>query len=470
MECAAKGGCEDQGTQTGDYSYSQPISTLTVTVLLDFSFDKTQQAWTLTVAKITPQTTPGSPALPSESVVQKQQQGACSIKSHVSDATAQAIDTIDFKATLDKVIPPLLNSIAASGKLTPDITYVFGLGDAGLKFPNDQGIAIGATGAVKYKETPYGGTPPSNLPVPPIPTDKHYMNLYVSDYEINALYWAFYEDGKLTVTLQPADIPDPDLLKVSTYSSHLSALKPWETKSMQALVQPLQAPTVAFQAVYIFSDANMATLQKQLPSNIYQILAGNSFDGNYYADKADLETALQGVSLPNEYFATIEKVTEMMGVAVTHNIQFTFTIEYSGSDPAPYFEFTVARTDILTNLRLGTSAKDPQIQTLLFSFEKATAPAARVSFNGTNIPKLAEQIQHFGFDTLWTFIGEPNYDKLLTDVGNQGVALPIMKGFQFLFEKALLNLEEGYVSVLADVEWKSSLEEIATWAEEGILV
>ena len=37
-------------------------------------------------------------------------------------------------------------------------------------------------------------------------------------------------------------------------------------------------------------------------------------------------------------------------------------------------------------------------------------------------------------------------------MGQTSVPLPIVKGFQFLFEQAEVRNQEGYVSVLANVE------------------
>ncbi|MCC7505555.1 MAG: hypothetical protein IT259_09645, partial [Saprospiraceae bacterium] len=46
---------------------------------------------------------------------------------------------------------------------------------------------------------------------------------------------------------------------------------------------------------------------------------------------------------------------------------------------------------------------------------------------------------------------EYNYAANLVKFGQEGVPLPIMKGFQFDFANAQLSLQEGYVSILANV-------------------
>jgi hypothetical protein len=40
-------------------------------------------------------------------------------------------------------------------------------------------------------------------------------------------------------------------------------------------------------------------------------------------------------------------------------------------------------------------------------------------------------------------------------VARHGRTLPIMQGFQFDFDQAVLSIQQGYVSVLADVKLKS---------------
>src|SRR5262249_45481488 len=154
-----------------------------------------------------------------------------------------------------------------------------------------KGIKIGVTGKVRYRGEEYTGQTPPTLPVPPPPLDQNHMQVYVSDYEINALQWAYFRAGLLTTLVTPSQLPDPDVLKVKTYVRTIQALKPYQPFSMNALVEPLQAPVAAFAEVYQFTTDAMATLHQQLPSDVYQRILGMEGDG--YSSWDDVVAALE---------------------------------------------------------------------------------------------------------------------------------------------------------------------------------
>jgi len=430
---------------SGSYHYSPEFASLNVPVVLQFQYNKTTSSYDVTVVSANCTTAGESANIPSGSVIQNEDPDCFS--GHVSDATASAVSAIDFSTPINSIFPPLLHSIPASGQLTTDITYEFALGDSGLTFPGDSGIAVGVTGRVSYKGTFYSATPPAALPLPPIPTDKlHHLQTYVSDYEINALHWAYFQAGLLSATVQASDLPDPDALKVRTYVPAIPAFKPFASFAMQAQINPKEPPSASFQLVYELTTSVMTLLQQQLPSNVYQQVSGLS--GNAYVKQADLETDLSGAGVSSTYLAQIEKAARAMGMAVIHNLEFTLTI-LNGETTPPVLVFDLLRTDILTNLGLGLSGT---AQTLKYAFLKTTTPGAVATFVSTTVPKFDKQ--DFG-DMIWPIAGEPQYDQTLQQLGQTGVPLPIMQGFQFLFEEAVLSIQQGYVSVLANVEFKS---------------
>ena len=51
---------------------------------------------------------------------------------------------------------------------------------------------------------------------------------------------------------------------------------------------------------------------------------------------------------------------------------------------------------------------------------------------------------------------EPMYAQALRDLGKRGVPLPIMQGSQFVFDHAQLSVQDGYISILANVEFQSA--------------
>jgi hypothetical protein len=432
-------GQSQSGDTSQDYAYSPGVGSLDTTVTVGFAYNQAAQSYDLKVTGASGTASGASPNIPEHSIL-KWEQG-CFV-THVSDVTAQSVAAIDFNPSLARLVGEMVSSIRASGQLTPDIHYEFDLGDSGLTFPGDQGIAIGVTGRVSYKGQYFPGAPPAPLPVPPPPTDGHHLQTYVSDYELNTLHWAFFQAGLLTTTVNPSDLPDPDVLKVKTYASAIPALQPYAACVMQAQVSAKAPPTVAFQEVYEFTRAVMQALQPQLPSNVYQQLAG--VDGNGYVSKADLESDLSGAGVEQAWFDVIEKAARSMGMVVTQRLAFTLTIQ-NGANPAPTLVFDVARVDILVNLGLGMSGN---AQTLQYGFKRVKAQATLVS---TTIPHFDRQ--DFG-SLIWPVAGEPRYDATLAAMGKTGVPLPMMKDLQFHFEQAQVTMQQGYVAVLAQVALK----------------
>jgi hypothetical protein len=431
----------------GSFIYDGPVQSLVIAVTVAFQFNASSNSWVVTYTSSTATPSGVSNKIPDQSIVHVLTEGC------TQDAAANALSAglggINFGTLVSNAIPPLIDTIPDSGKLTPDITYVFGLGDSGLAFPNNQGLAIGATGSVTWNKTAYTGTPPTGLAVPPPPTDGHHMQMYVSDYEFNALYWAFFNDHKLSFTLQPTDLKDPQALKVATYVSMMPSLATWQYNSMEATVTPIAPPTLTFEQVYTVSSAAMTTLQTQLPSAVYGALT--DLAARSFAEQASFEAALatvgkaSGVNM-QPYYATIEAATKGRGAVVTHDIEITLTI-LNTPLPSPYFSFAVQRADILDDLVLGVSGS---AQTLQFDFLELSSSA---QFGKTNIPNFDGQ--DFGKE-IWPLIGDTEYTDVLRQMGAKGVALPIMQGFDFLFEQAVISIQISFVSVLANVQFAAA--------------
>ena len=419
------------------WPYSTPAK-LDVSVTFAIVFDASTQVWSLpvlnsnTVANVTPNAPP-------DSIVQGD--GSC-YENAAATAVDKAFGDINFSTQISTLMPKVLATIPASGQLTPNILFGFAIGDAGIAFPNDAGIALGVTGTVSWKGTTYPGPTPAPLGVPPVPSD-HHLQIYLSDYSINALYWAFYNDGQLAVTLLPDDIGDPNALRVKTYVSACPALAPYATKDMSALIEPLAAPTVLFQTVYILSAPVMTNLQAVLPTDVYTNLA-NAMGGNAYPNQAAIEADFATYGIPQQYFSTIEQQAQLKGAAVTHQLRFKLTI-LEEPDPAPYIEFSVQRTDALSSFTLGPLANKNPVQTMQFKFNECSSSA---TFIGSNIPDLGTQ-----FPDVWDTVGDEEYDQVLQATGAQGVPLPIMQDFKFLFDQAVLNVEQDFISILANVQF-----------------
>ena len=430
--------------ETGGYTYTPGFGTLNVGVTTAFQYNQTSNTWTITTVSSTATPSNVQANIPGGSVVQNQDTKCFS--SSVSDATASAISSIDFGSLINGVIPPLLKSIPASGDLGNGIVFEWQLGDSGLTFPNAAGVSAGITGRVSYKGTFYQGQAPATLPVPPVPapSDTHHLQAYVSDYEVNALQWAFFQAGLLNTVATPGSIPNPNALRVKTYIPFVAALKPYALYSMQADIKPGQAPVCTFQQVWQFTQANINRLQSSLPSNVWTLINDN-LSGYAYTDIKALTSDLAAFGIDSSYYTTIEDGTSAVGMVVTQSIGMVLTI-LTGTTPQPTNSFTVARTDILTNLALGIAGT---AQTMQFTFQEVSSSA---TFTTSTIPDFPGQ----NMAGIWGAAGDSSYNETLTALGKIGVPLPIMSGFQFLFNDATLSVQQGYVSILAQVQFKGS--------------
>jgi hypothetical protein len=437
---------DGSGNKSTPFTYSPAFGKLIVPVVVQFSFDASKDEWEITVANTSGQTTSLQANIPPDSILQHEDQTTCA-SGHVSDATAQAIDAIDFATPINSLIKGIVATIPGSGDLGDGIVYDFSLGDSGLLFPNKDGIQMGVKGGASYNGTPFSGDTPPSLPLPPPPGDADipHLNMYVSNYEVDALNWAYCQAGKLNLHIEPQDLPDPQALKVCSYTALEKSLKPYCTFVMFADVSPNAAPVTAFQVVYIYTAAVMDYLSQQLPADVYQLILGLS--GNAFLSQSELDTFLTEATVKTDYFPTIENAGKTTAMVVKQDINFTLEIQ-NGQSQQPDIKFRVQRADVLTDLKLGVSHNDTQ--SLQFAFANASDEATFISssipgFDGTT----------FG-SVVWPVTAEPMYALALEGLGKTGVPLPIMQGFQFVFDQAQLSVQEGYVSILANVEFQSA--------------
>ncbi len=424
-----------------NYSYSPSFVSLAVMLTLQFVYQSQSNDYLMKVTGTLPATSGERPNIPAKSILQGQTVHGC-YQHNVSEETANSVSSLKLGPSIETLLNSLTTTIAASGKLANDITYDFALGDSGLKFPNSNGITIGVTGAVTYQTTKYDGTSPVDFPVPPVPK-MHHVNVYVSNYEVDALNWAFWKNGKLDVTVDPGNLNNPAALQVKTYVSYLKSLKPYAAYYMQAEISPKAAPLTAFQDVYIFTDAVLKVLKAQLPTMVYQVVF-NEVGQEAFVSKTALEATLNKYPSVKPFVQTIEKASLQGGMAVTQNMHFKLVIE-TPTTPKPNIVFDVARTDVLLDLALGISPSG-KAQTLKFGILNVNNSVTFVSstvphFNGLNFGVL-----------VWPVVGESAYLTAMEGLGKTGVPIPIMQGFKFVFDDAELSIQKGFVSILADVE------------------
>ena len=188
----------------------------------------------------------------------------------------------------------------------------------------------------------------------------------------------------------------------------------------------------------------MGILKQQLPPNIWNLLGG--LQGNAYTSQSSFEKDLTDATIPSSYFPAIEKAAQSMGMVIAGALNFDLIIQNQQPNP-PDIKFLVTRTDILSNLRLGVGANNTQ--TMQYDFTNVTFSTAFVS---STVPGF---IGGDNFSGAWQQAGEPEYEKALADMGKTGVPLPIMKDFKFDFTNAELSIQQGYISILTNVLYKS---------------
>ncbi len=440
------------------YSYSPGFGSLNVTIPSEFVYNKTNNTYEILAESATAKTQNVSANIPSKSAINGQESDGC-FKTKVSDSTKDTISSIDFATPLNSIFSGVLRSLPDSGDLGSGIRYDFKLASSGLAFPNSDGVTIGVTGVAEYNGTPYSGPNPPTLPIPAVPTDsdEHYMNIYVSDWSLNGLNWAYFMAGGLDLDLQPSDLPNPSALKAATYATFEPAFKQYGNVALEAKIKPKAAPTTAFQTVYIFSTEAMNILKAQLPADQYTKLLG--FSGDAYTGKSQLETALTTTGIDSQYFAAIESATMQKGMVTTQDMNFEILVQ-NGASPLPNVIFDVARVDVMTDLTLGVTASNAQ--SMQFSFVNVSNSATFVS---TTIPGFNKD----SFGTfVWPVVGENAYATAMEKLGQTGVAIPIARGFSFLLTDSVLSIQDGYVSISTQLEFKP--EALPTIVRQNVFI
>ena len=129
---------------------------------------------------------------------------------------------------------------------------------------------------------------------------------------------------------------------------------------------------------------------------------------------------------------------------VTYSNQVIMNVLWQGNT-VPVLTLNISETDTLEAFVLGhNEAKTTQT----LQFVPSVIPAlTTATFVSSPLPGI--NVSSFGY--IYNLALQPVFAKVATAVGKAGVALPRIKGFNFLFDKATIDLEQGYASVLTDV-------------------
>lgn len=447
--------CFDPNHYNKTYGYTVSFASLVITVALKLTYS---DSWSLVVTGVTSQPSAADPSIPKDSILQNQEVSGC-FRTRIGQQTKAAVSTIDFETPIKDLIGNLGVKIPSTGRLTQDIDFLFGTGPSGLTFPGDKGMQVGVTGQVTYEGTPYSGGTPPQLPVPEVPSTKH-LAYYVAAYEFDALFWAFYRQGLLKLLIRPGDLPDPSALYTNTYrNTPLQGLyQQYPNHTMTAYVAAAQAPTVSFQTLYDLSSPVLAQLAEELPAQVIDKLRG--LQNQYFLDESSFFQSLVntlGESDAEQWKATIENAAMGAGTVVAHSNRVTFSV-LQGGDSIPVLSFSVTQQNVLSVLQLGISASGTT-QTLQFGFQIVPA-----SVETTLISTTISSITTNNFGYVWSFVLEPEFANEVAEMGKQGIALPRVPGFAFLFTDAQITTEAdegGYVSVLTDFEYQPAVAQAA---------
>ncbi|MDD0973775.1 hypothetical protein [Pseudomonas fontis] len=429
------------------YGYTPSFSGLQVQVTAAFQFNPASNTYEVVEHRCVAAPGEVSANIPSSSVVRNEIQGCTTTE--VSATTREAVSGLDFSALINQIMPASLRSIPSSGNLGHDILFEFGLGDSGLGFDTSagrNGLQVGVTGRVLYKGEAYPALVPASLGLPPIPqaTDPNYLQTYVSSYSINGLQWACFKAGLLHTTATTGNIPNPEALRCVTYAAAVEALGRYDNTDMYAEIVSIDAPTTEFQSVWEMTDATLVRIAT-IPGITDAMPVVSKLRGYSYLEQKALENALATKKVSPTLIADIVNCARQSGMVMRQKLQFTVFLD-TGEQTPPKLEFSVSRIDLLTNLRLGVASASTA-QTLKFDYQKNSSTTTLL---GTTVPDLDEELgQPFG-KILWTVV-ESQYDDCLRRMGGEGVPLPMMQMFHFVFEEAELSIQQGFVSIKAKV-------------------
>jgi len=150
--------------------------------------------------------------------------------------------TDNIAGSLQSGINEAVAIIPDSGKLTDHITFHFPGTQNGLQFPSDNnGAQYRVLGQVTFDSQNAPGDI-GTVPFPPIPTDRD-GTFSANNYEFNALFWAFYQEGDLHTSFNKATATFKPGFNTSYYSGTPLA-EAYPDRNLIIDLVLTQAPTV----------------------------------------------------------------------------------------------------------------------------------------------------------------------------------------------------------------------------------
>ncbi|HTW09068.1 MAG TPA: hypothetical protein VME46_16285, partial [Acidimicrobiales bacterium] len=443
------------------YPYTITLPEFTITVVLSLAY--TDGKYTLTYSSSS--VDPGSPAanIPSDSILNTQQNTDCGYSSRISQATENQIDSIDFGPSVQSALAPIFASILETGSLG-NVTFDFSPSDSGVSYPVGGGIQLGASGDVDSGGTWFSSTQPApaDVALPPVPTGspQPHVAYNAQDYEFDALFWGFFQAKALSTTITSGEISDPAMLETDSYKGTPLAVlqQTYPDDLMTAAVSAIAAPTVVFGTIYQLTSANLALIQQAMGATSWSELgpALTSLSGDSFVTQAGFEQNLRNANTGLEpYYAMIEQYAGAPAAVVTQNVQCVLNVVSQGNS-IPVITFDVAQEYVLESLGLAISSTGTT-QTVTFTFSQPLDVAPTATFVSSTFPN----VDSINFGFIWLTL-EANWMRLLSEIGQVGVPLPRIPGFDFLFDQAQLSVvppsggATGYLNVVTNLEYQAS--------------
>jgi hypothetical protein len=434
--------CDDQGGRSKVYPYSMCMGSWSVDIVFKLQYSANVLQLALVNSKSTPANL--SPNIPSDSIVRRTGAGSCATPAIVTNTEA-ALKNIAFGEAVKGALTQVFQTIRHSGQITPDIAFDFSMGPSGITFPGNSGLATGVAGTATWKGTVYPNTNTPQLTVPLVPTD-HHLNYLISDYSVNALFWAFFSAGLLEVVATPENTGgNTSLLNTRVFngsSAHIIYDK-YRNAPMTADIKACTTPTVAIQQVYEPTAVALNKARPPLPQPILDNLQG--LITNIYVSEPSFFTDLVnflGEADADRYKTAIENASLSFAAVVTHKNRVVMNVRWKGAT-IPVLTYDVCETDTLDAFVLAHSGTTQTLQFVPTVIpQMTTAKLFSSPFHG---------IDANGFAYVYNNGLQPLFDKVAKAVGKAGVALPRTQGFNFVFDRATIDLEQGYANVLTDV-------------------
>lgn len=391
-------------------------------------------------------------AVPSASELDGSVVARC-IRGTINGIVDSKIASVDFAGKLGDTLNGVLGNIPNSGHLTSSIVYQFAP-SCSPTYPGENGMVLGITGAVRFNDTSYAGSPVS-IPLPTIDPDLD-VSLNVAAYELNALLWAAFLNGDFSLDLTPKSDSDSPTLNSDYYDVIWPALYNFgQSKSegglpLQVSIEVAEAPTLTIAAAFQLSSGVYASLQAKVDTatydNLYQMV------GIIYYSATAVSEALSVYLTPaqvSQYGTVIvNAIVDAVGPPVLSaplKVNAAFNYMFQGSWQ-PLLSFSLNRSNLLSNLSLSNPSGNADV--LGFHFIPQNDSISDVKVLEPALDGAATLV----LDVVWDLFSA-NLNIAIGAVGARGLPLPTFEGICLGSPNISLCVDNGgYIALSANIQ------------------